>query len=425
MRVSKWTADFETTTDENDCRVWAYAVCNIDDTNKFEWGNSLDGFFDWCFERATNMKVWFHNLKFDGVFILSWLNAHGFERVDSPKDKADGTYTTLITDMGQFYSIRMYFQDGNKLRYVDFLDSLKIFPNLSVDKIAKGFGLPIQKLSIDYTKYRPVNHILTKQEVDYIRNDVEIVARALKFMFDEGMNRMTIAGDAMQDFKKRIIGFRKKFPLLTPDVDADIRASYRGGFTYVNERWKGKVTPSGIILDVNSLYPSMLLEAQPFGQPCFFEGEYTHDPVFPLYVQSFSAIFELKEGKIPTIQMRNHMAFIPNEYVKSSNGMKLGLWLTKPDFELFKEHYNIITIDYHGGWKFMEATGFFSDYVNHWTERKIKAGKEGNAPQRMLAKLALNSLYGRFALSPKAKQKKPIFDKDGVMHFTNLPSEER
>ena len=25
----KFTADFETTTDINDCRVWAYAICEI------------------------------------------------------------------------------------------------------------------------------------------------------------------------------------------------------------------------------------------------------------------------------------------------------------------------------------------------------------------------------------------------------------
>lgn len=27
--MRKFTADFETTVDENDCRVWAYAICEI------------------------------------------------------------------------------------------------------------------------------------------------------------------------------------------------------------------------------------------------------------------------------------------------------------------------------------------------------------------------------------------------------------
>ena len=426
MKVSKWTADFETTTDENDCRVWAYSICNVNNPEEFIYGNTLDSFFEWCFERGTNLKIWFHNLKFDGVYLLSWLDAHSFERIEKPEDKADGTYTTLITDMGQFYSIKMYFQDGNKIRYVEFLDSLKIFPNMSVDKIAKGFDLPIQKLSIDYNKFRPIGYELEQAEIDYIRNDVEIVARALQIMFDEGLTKMTIAGDAMQDFKKRMVGFRKKFPLLTPEVDADIRSSYRGGFTYCNEEWQGKNVDGGIILDVNSLYPSTMVQFPlPYGQPYFFEGKYEDDNVYPLYVQSLSCVFELKEGKIPCIQMKNHMSFIPNEYVKSSQGMKVQLWLTKPDYELFLEHYNVYNPVYHGGWKFKESQGYFDDYINYWTERKIQASKEGNASIRQISKLMLNSLYGRFGLSPKASQKKPVFDRDGVMHFVNLPTEER
>jgi hypothetical protein len=163
----------------------------------------------------------------------------------------------------------------------------------------------------------------------------------------------------------------------------------------------------------------------PYGQPCYFEGKYEHDVVFPLFVQSFSCVFELKEGKIPCIQMKNHLSFIPNEYVTSSQGMKVQLWLTKPDFELFMEQYNVYSPTYHGGWKFKQSQGYFDEYINYWTERKIQASKEGNASIRQISKLMLNSLYGRFGLSPKAAQKKPVFDKDGIMHFVNLPIEER
>ena len=28
--MRKFTADFETNVDENDCRVWAYAICEIE-----------------------------------------------------------------------------------------------------------------------------------------------------------------------------------------------------------------------------------------------------------------------------------------------------------------------------------------------------------------------------------------------------------
>lgn len=428
MNLSRcFAADFETTTDENDCRVWAWAVSNVDDYNDFRYGNSIDEFFEFCKNYKHNYKLWFHNLKFDGVYIIDYLLNNGFRWIDDPKDKNYKTFTTLITDMGQFYSIVIYFKANNHhTNKVEIFDSLKIFPNFSVDKVAKGFDLPIRKLSIDYKEYREIGHILTEQEIDYIRNDVEIMARALKEMFSRGLTKMTIASDAMKNFRDNFVGFRRKFPLLEPEVDADIRLSYKGGFTYVNDTWQEKPVGKGVVLDVNSLYPSCMSSPYklPYSEPKRFNGKYEYDKIYPLYVQSITCSFELKEGKIPSIQIRNSSNFIPNEYIKSSSGEQITLYLTKPDFELFQEQYHIYNPTYNGGWKFKAATGLFDEYVNHWTEQKIKAGKEGNAPLRQISKLLLNSLYGRTALSGTARQKAPYL-KDGVVKFSLLPPETR
>lgn len=428
MKLSScFAADFETTTDENDCRVWAYALCNVEDYTDFKYGNSIEDFIDFCSNPVSNYKIWFHNLKFDGVYIINYLLNNGFEWVADRKDKADKTFTTLITDMGQFYSIVIYFKvKGHRTNKVEIYDSLKIFPNFSVERIAKGFNLPISKLSIDYDEYREPGHQLTEQEIAYIRNDVEIVARALKEMFSRGLTKMTIASDAMQNFKDGFKGFRKKLPLLDPEVDADIRKSYRGGFTYVNDTWKEKKVGKGVVLDVNSLYPSCMSSPYklPYSQPKRFNGKYEYDEIYPLYVQSITCSFEIKPGKIPSIQIRNHLSFVANEYVKSTNGKEITLFLTTPDFELFQEQYNIHNPIYNGGWKFKAATGLFDNYINYWTEQKIKAGKEGNAPLRQISKLLLNSLYGRTALSGTARQKGPYLQ-DGIVKFRLLPPETR
>lgn len=428
MKLSScFAADFETTTDENDCRVWAYALCNVEDYTDFKYGNSLEEFFDFCSNPVSNYKIWFHNLKFDGVYIINYLLSHGFEWIADRKDKGDMTFTTLITDMGQFYSIVIYFKvKGHHTNKVEIYDSLKIFPNFSVERIAKGFNLPIRKLSIDYDEYRAPGHLLTIEEIEYIRNDVEIVARALKEMFSRGLTKMTIASDAMQNFKEGFKGFRKKLPLLPSEVDADIRKSYRGGFTYVNDVWREKKVGKGVVLDVNSLYPSCMSSPYklPYSQPKRFNGKYEYDEIYPLYVQSITCSFDIKKGKIPSIQIRNHLSFIPNEYIKTTDGKEVTLFLTKPDFELFQEQYHIYNPAFNGGWKFKAATGLFDDYITHWTEQKIKAGKEGNAPLRQISKLLLNSLYGRTALSGTARQKAPYLQ-DGVVKFRLLPPETR
>ena len=421
-----YAGDFETTVDENDCRVWAYALCNVDDYNEFIYGNSIEEFFELCEDYLHNYKIWFHNLKFDGVFIINYLLTHGFTHIRDKKERADKTFTTLIGDMGQFYNITVYFTvKKHHTNKVEFYDSLKIFPNFSVERIAQAFNLPIRKLKIDYKEFRPIGHKLTKEEVDYIRNDVEIVARALKEMFDRKLTKMTIASNAISNFRDHFYGFRLTYPKLPLPIDKDIRKAYRGGFTYVNDIWKEKEVGKGIVIDVNSLYPSCMHSPYnlPYGQPMLFEGKYETDLIYPLYVQSITCAFELKPGKIPTIQIRNNFSFIPNEYVKSSNGELVTLYLTKPDFELFKEHYNIYNETYNGGWKFMQSVGNFDNYIDYWTEQKIKAGKEGNAPLKSISKLMLNSLYGKLAAAGEARQKIP-YEENGEIKFLLSDKEE-
>lgn len=425
--MKKYAADFEATTDENDCRVWAYSLCNIDDPDDFVYGTTIDDFIKFCSYSKENYTLYFHNLKYDGQFIISYLLKHGFRFISDIKDRDYNTFTALITDMGQFYAIDIYFKVyEHKVNKVKIMDSLKIFPNLSVEKIAECFNLPLRKLSIDYRQKRPIGWKLTPAEIDYIRNDVEIMSRALHIMFEQGLTKMTIASDAFNNYKEFVPNYRKRFPVLPKEVDADIRLAYRGGFTYCNDKYIEQEMPAGVTLDVNSLYPSrMVFENLPYGMPEHFDGKYKYDPSMPLYIQSLTCCFDLKEGKIPNIQLKNNLSFMPNEYLKSSNDKLVTFSLCSPDFELFIENYNIRDVTYHGGWKFKQCKGMFDEYINHWMDQKIKAGKEHNQPMRQIAKLMLNSLYGRFGLSTKAQRKEPYLDEDGIVRYRLLPEEDR
>ena len=252
------------------------------------------------------------------------------------------------------------------------------------------------------------------------------MARALKVMFDQGLNKMTIAGDAFTSYKSFVPAFRSRFPVLPKDIDADIRLAFRGGFTYVNDIYKEKPVGKGICIDKNSMYPSKMVQKPlPYGKPEFFEGKYQYDSSMPLYIQSITCKFELKKNKIPNIQLKNNLSFMPNEYLSTTNGQLITISLCSPDYELFLENYDIDDVTYNGGWKFKQCQGMFDAYIDYWMEQKIRAGKEGNQPVRQIAKLMLNSLYGRFGLSIVARQKYPYLDDNGVVKFALLPEEER
>lgn len=302
-----------------------------------------------------------------------------------------------------------------------FIDSLKII-NFSVDNIAKTFGLPISKLKLDYNKPREIGHILSQEEKEYIKNDVLIVAKALSELFKEGLTKMTSASNSIHNYKELITinRFKHYFPSLDYDIDKDLRSSYKGGFTYLNPIYKDKLVKGVINLDVNSLYPSVMYEKpMPYGDGVFFEGEYKEDKIYNLYIQKIMCSFEIKENKIPTIQIKNKsLYFMSNEYLTSSEYEIVTLYLTSVDLKLFFEHYNVYDLQYCGGWKFKSINGLFTEYIDYWTEKKIEATKIGNKGLRAIAKLQLNSLYGKFATSLDVQSKIPFLGEDGIIHYT-------
>lgn len=419
-----YTADFETTTDPLDCRVWACGITEIDSGYKFEYGNSIDWFMEFACSNP-NATFYFHNLKFDGEFILCWLFEHGFKYNMDRRKLRSKEFTTLISDKGQFYSLEIcFFKEAESHSTVTIYDSLKLL-NFSVSTVAKAFNLPISKLEIDYDEFREVGHKLTDLEVEYLRHDTEIMARALKTLFDQGLNNMTTGSNALHDYKN-IVGrknFMKWFPI--PAYDYDIRQSYKGGFTYCDYRTQGKDIGEGIVLDVNSLYPSvMYYQPLPYGEGIFFNGKYKPDKLYNLYVQMITCQFELKEGYIPTIQLKNNLLFMPTQYLSSSEDEEVTLCLTSVDLEIFLEHYEVYNLVYQSGWKFKSTTGLFKAYIDKWNDIKVESTINGNSGMRTLAKLMLNSLYGKFALNPNVQSKIPYYD-SGIVKYRLGEKEQR
>lgn len=406
----RYCADFETITNPDDCRVWAYAIAEVGNINNFHYGNSLDDFME--FIEKNQAIYYFHNLKFDGEFIIHWLLNHGFKHSKKPQENE---FSTLISRMGQFYSIEIVYKRRKKgVNKVIIYDSLKKLP-FSVTNIAKAFHLEMSKLEIDYNEYRAIGHELTQEEIDYIHNDVCIVAQALAVQLDQGLIKMTNGADALNYFKE-LIGkkkYRQLFPVLDLEMDSSIRLAYRGGWTYCNRRIADKDLGEGLVYDMNSMYPSMMVHRMlPYGRPEYFSGQYEDDELYPLYIQKIECRFKIKPNHLPTIQLKKNLMFAMNEYIEDSKEV-VQMVLTNVDLKLFLEHYDIIGgIEYIDGYKFKACQGVFDQYIDYWMN--IKMTSEGAIKQ--LAKLMLNALTGKFATRPDVTGKVPYLE-NGIVRY--------
>lgn len=416
--MNTFIADFETTTYENDCRVWAFALCDVENIDNKILGNNIDDFMKFCSNKKINYKILFHRLEFDGQFIISWLFKNGFVHTQEQSDRRDKTFNTLISDKGIYYQIEVIFErKGKRINKVTFQNSYNLIP-LSVKKIAKAFKMDINKLEIDYDEERAIGHELTEKEKAYISNDVEIVARAVKYFYDQGLNKMTIGACALADYKKMMTENKFKMFFPTPNYDSDVRQSYRGGYTYLEPKFANKIIGNGIVLDINSTHPYTMYACElPYGTPLPFKGQYKYDELYPLYIQAIRCQFELKEGHIPTVQIRYGTDFNASEYLSSSNNLDVVLYLTNIDLEIFLEHYDVYNIEYFGGWKFKSTTGLFHDYIEKWYDRKSQAREEKNWGMYEISKWMLVSLYGKFGTLPQVKSKIPYIENDGVVNY--------
>lgn len=401
----RYTADFETTTDPETAHVWSWESCVVGDPDIFCRGIDIESFIEYC--SLEDRVIYFHNLKFDSSYILSYLLTHGYSWSNKRVLKKY-EFSTLISNMGQFYSVTVCFGDTT----TTFYDSLKLI-RLSVEQIAKAYGLTFRKLEIDYDKPRPEGYIPTDEEWEYQHADVAIMSQALHILFTEGLTKITQGSNALWDYKE-IIGkknFKRWFPVLPPEIDAFCRKSYKGGATQVHKIFANQEIGCGITLDVNSMYPWAMYEMfLPFGEPIYYTGKYRQDKLYPLYIQKLSCSFELKDGYIPTIQLKHSGLFRGTDFLESSDGNIVELTLTSVDLKLFLDHYNVYNVSWISGYKFMQSKNMFKEYIDKWYAIKAQATKDGNKGLRQIAKDMMNSLSGKFGLRPEVQEKIPYYD---------------
>lgn len=440
-----YSADFETTVYENQdhTEVWASALVRLDSDEPIVH-HSIGETLEYLKKQNEDATLYYHNLKFDGNFWLSYLLTElnfkqGFDVISETQvtwkkkkqlDNNEVIYS--ISSMGQWYEIVFKYRG----HVFTLRDSLKLLP-FSLKKIGKDFKTEHQKLDMEYEGYRYAGCEITPEEEQYIKNDVLVLKEALNMMFAEGHNKLTIGSCCLSEYKKLLgkedwdIFFPKLHEIEidesvydAPNADAYIRKSYRGGWCYLVDEAQNKIYHDGTTADVNSLYPSMMSSESgnyyPIGKPMFWRGNQI--PIQATKTNRYYFIrirtrFYLKKDMLPFVQLKHNIRYKSTEMLKTSDvydkrtgkyyrqykdkdgnlhDTRVTMTLTMTDYKLLQEHYILEDCEILDGCWFYSEKGIFDMYIQPYAEQKMT----NKGAKRQIAKLFLNNLYGKLATSP-------------------------
>jgi len=203
---------------------------------------------------------------------------------------------------------------------------------------------------------------------------------------------ITIGSTAMKVFRTVGIETPITIPWDTKLKDL-LREGYKGGRV---ECFNSGVFDSVYVYDINSLYPSVMLQ---YSVPISDRGEWT-------------TRFNSKGCGVYRIRYRQLNKRIPAVMIDGgvSSYEGVGVFFT-PEIALLLEVDKLASIEVIEGFEFFDCEHIFADYVS-----KLYQLRKDNpdTPLSLLCKFLLNSLYGKFGQNPQREQLIHVKDFDNL-----------
>lgn len=377
--------------------------------------DSIDKMMRACFDnlfirKYNNYSIYVHNLaKFDIIFLMKYLVKYVI--VDPIIHR--GRIIQLNVSYGPNLKYKMRFKDS----YLILLGSLEklcksfsvktpksIFPHKFVNENNLNYLGNVPSINnffkIDENEYNNYlnkfdnNWNLKNEAIKYCEIDcISLYQILFKFnslvfeLFTKNIhNYPTLPSLAFAIFRSSFMN-EENIPKLQGNIANDIREGYTGGSTDMFIPYGENI----LCYDVNSLYPSQMFDKDmPIGKITKFEGDITKINVNP-----FGFFYVKVECPIdimhPILQIRH----------KTASGIKtispVGTW----NMWIFSEEmYNAENY----GYKFEIIKGYtferkvtFKNYVEFLYNLRVQYNKSN--PLNLIAKILLNSLYGKFGMN--------------------------
>jgi hypothetical protein len=289
-----------------------------------------------------------------------------------------------------------------KYKYLTFADSLNILP-ASVENIGKVLNL--EKIENEKVKTQGLRkNNISEKDIEYCIRDCKIIYDTLLFFFlDVGQIKLTVASLSLYSFRKNYLTKNIEYN----EFNNDFFNSYYGGRTEVFKLGKTESK----VYDINSLYP-YVMENMTF--PDFKKVKKIINPDLRLT----NYLIKNSEGfaDIEVYHKDSYFGFLPMK-LELNKSEKLcfpvGTFRTQINFNELRfaiknDMIEILSCYYIVYSEPIET--IFKDFINYLYGIKSNAKSE---LEIYIAKLKMNSLYGRFAMKEKYKE----------TYYDNIPFE--
>lgn len=418
-------------------KVWLAGFKNLE-TMQSRYFNNLHDFMAAILARGDNQNTEyaFHNLKFDGSYIIPYLMKSGYTvSTDKPQPRQ---FSVLVDDMNNWYSITI---QVTKRRKVVLWDSLKLFPT-PLEYLPDIYGTPTKKVRESqewYTEPRPDGYIPNERDLEYFENDLQVPAETLNKhieLFDVRFKK-TQASQSFYNFTQSFPAWKWRFPALTDEQDNAIRLAYWGGISHVNHIHQGKDIVNIGAYDINSSYPDKAANNKlPYGSCILEYGEGKTPDFSKFWIAEAIVEFKLKPNCIPCIPAKAIVEGRPlviNKWVDDSQGI-VKMDFSCIDFETIQMSYDFTVHRWnwsmHWAWKVQREVAKFVNTNNAIKVKYSKLAKITTEPalkieyntKRNRAKIDNNSFYGKFGEEVIKYGKQPVLIDNEVVWIVDEPN---
>lgn len=315
---------------------------------------SNNQYIEYLLSQIDKPIVYAHNGgAYDFLFIMDYIK-------DNPKIKV----SKFVLINGKIISFKIKFNGKS----ITFKDSYAILPS-SLYNLTKSFDVKHKKLRLDYEL-----GIKDNRFNEYFRNDL---IGLYEVLIESGLtHKLTIASNSINIFKNEYYKYGT-FSRNSDKIDNFFRLAYKGGRVELI-----KTYGEGLYYyDINSLYPYVM---QQYQYPLIQRNNYE---LTKEYIPNICGIYECNV-KLDYIYIPLLHTTLNNKMIYPYGTFK-GYYTNREIEKALKLGYEIEVIK---GYTFNNTEYIFKDYVDYYYN--IKKNNEGS--KKEIAKLLLNSLYGKF-----------------------------